>query len=357
MRIDRIHFYLDDAARWREWFVDRWGFTAVAGDGNEEHTQMEIVRSREVTFVLSSPRTPESPVAEFLRQRSPGVAEIAFVVPDLDAAIERAIASGTEMRQPPRQIVSPRGGLRWVQIESHMPIAHTLVERRGVTPIVPSGEAIAGSEDGKWISDIDHVVLNVAAGELEATVAWYERAFGFERQQHFAIATSRSGLYSQVLVHPESGVRLPVNEPTTANSQIQEFLDANGGAGIQHVALSTPNLPRATPELQRAGVAFLHVPGSYYEQLRATAIGLPLSERDWEAIVSSGILIDWGVAGADTDELPLLLQIFTQPIFPQPTFFFELIERRNRVQGFGERNFRALFEAIERQQLQRGRDR
>ncbi|HAG82337.1 MAG TPA: 4-hydroxyphenylpyruvate dioxygenase, partial [Cyanobacteria bacterium UBA12227] len=197
---------------------------------------------------------------------------------------------------------------------------------------------------------IDHVVLNVAAGDLVRAVQWYKNVLGFQPQEQFTIQTENSGLCSQVMVHPVSGVQFPINEPTSPNSQIQEFLNVNGGAGIQHIALATDNIVDAIAQLRTWGVSFLDVPPSYYTQLQQRYPNIDLSLTEWQEIASQKILVDW----QENSPHALLLQTFTQPIFKQPTFFFEVIERRLQAQGFGEGNFRALFEAIEREQLKRG---
>ena len=196
------------------------------------------------------------------------------------------------------------------------------------------------------------MVLNVRVGDLEKVVSWYEAVLGFQKRQNFAIETERSGLYSQVLVHPD-GVQLPVNEPLCLNSQIQEFLERNRGAGIQHIALSTPRIVRAIARLKTAGLQFLSVPFTYYEQLLQDYPQIGNLAQEWDAIVQQQILVDCQNSPANDLTFPLLLQIFTQPIFEQPTFFFEFIERCASARGFGEGNFRALFEAIEREQIKR----
>jgi 4-hydroxyphenylpyruvate dioxygenase len=212
------------------------------------------------------------------------------------------------------------------------------------------GLILPSSADSGFFTGIDHVVLNVAVGDLERALSWYEEVLGFQRQQTYTIQTDYSGLRSQVMVHPQSSVQFPINEPTSANSQIQEFLDINQGPGIQHIALKTPRIVEAIAQLRHLGLSFLPIPPTYYTQLQHNEQKLPLSEAELQEIATQQVLVDW------QDESPnaLLLQTFTQPIFEQPTFFFELIERRLQARGFGEGNFRALFEAIEREQLKRG---
>jgi 4-hydroxyphenylpyruvate dioxygenase len=145
-------------------------------------------------------------------------------------------------------------------------------------------------------------------------------------------------------------LQFPINEPTSASSQIQEFLDVNRGSGIQHIALQTPQIVNAIAQLRDLGLIFLHIPPSYYTELKLKYPTLPLSPAKLDEIAAQEILVDW----QDKSKQALLLQTFTQPIFKEPTFFFELIERRQEAQGFGEGNFRALFEAIEREQIKRG---
>jgi 4-hydroxyphenylpyruvate dioxygenase len=352
MKIDCIHFYVEDATYWRNWFVRSLSFQEIAR-GCDRHTQIAVVRSGAVVFVLASPRTAQSPVAAFLQHHPPGVADVTLATPQLDVALRRAIAGGAEVLEPIKVHQFECGRLKCCKIRSIAQIEHTLVERQGLTPILAYDWLTLltpRTEPSPLFAQIDHVVLNVAAGQLETTAAWYASALGFERQQWFDIHTPRSGLLSQVLVHPDSGARLPINEPTSPNSQIQEFLDAHRGAGVQHIALKTEQIIAAVAQLQDAGVNFLDVPDCYYDQLKTRSPDLALTAWEWKAIAELGILADRRPQSRQLSQL--LLQIFTQPIFAQPTFFFELIERRDRAEGFGEGNFQALFEAIERRSQQ-----
>lgn len=371
MKLDHIHFYVEDATASRDWFVNYMGFQALAS-GASRDTLTTLVKSGAVYIVLSSPLTSASPVAQFLRVHPPGVADIAFVVSDLEGVIERAIANGAKVLQPVQQQQLAQGRWKWAKIAAWGSLTHTLIERLGNTPLLPvfadsevmteffsftqqqgattRGLLLHRTSDSGLFSGIDHVVLNVATGDLERALSWYEEVLGFQRQQRFMIETENSGLRSQVMVHPKSGVQFPINEPTSANSQIQEFLDVNQGPGIQHIALQTPQIVKAIAQLRHRGLSFLPIPSTYYTQLRIQHQGLPLSTAELEEIAAQQILVDWQKEASQS----LLLQTFTQPIFEQPTFFFELIERRQEAQGFGEGNFRALFEAIEREQLKRG---
>jgi 4-hydroxyphenylpyruvate dioxygenase len=340
MKIDRVHFYVEDAKAWRDWFVHKLSFQAVAAKLSN-HTSTEVVKNGSVYFVLSSPLTSLSPVAKFLRQHPPGVADIAFQVEDVEAVMNRAIAHGAKVLQP----IQSQNDYKWSKIAAWGSLSHSLIERKAGGG---AGEEIFYRSPFTF-SGIDHVVLNVAAGELEPAVAWYQDTLDFHARQTFTIQTDRSALHSRVMVSRDSCVQLPINQPASPNSQIQEFLDINQGSGIQHIALHTPNIVKVIAQFRSCGVSFLPVPSTYYTQLQQR-LGLPLTAAEFEEIAQQQILVDW----QDTHPNAVLLQTFTQPIFGQPTFFFELIERRSQAMGFGEGNFRALFEAIEREQIKRG---
>jgi 4-hydroxyphenylpyruvate dioxygenase len=391
MKIDYIHCYVKDARASRDWFANHMGFQPLASVTNR-HTHTIAVKNGSVYLVLSSPLTWESPVAQFLRLHPPGVADIAFQVSNLESVMEMAIAKGAKVLQPVRQQQLPRGGWKSGKIAAWGSVSHTLSEYAGtasfLSVLADSGipfDGVSPSEfsaptlsleysptnfqkeltsqrlyqeesslhstsNPELFTGIDHVVLNVAVGDLERALRWYEEVLGFQRQQTYTIQTDYSGLRSQVMVHPDSGVQFPINEPTSANSQIQEFLDINQGPGIQHIALQTPQIVRAIAQLRALGLSFLPIPATYYTQLQMNYPELPVSPTQLEEIAAQEILVDW----QDETSKALLLQTFTQPIFDKPTFFFELIERRLQAQGFGEGNFRALFEAIEREQMKRG---
>ncbi|MBC1223867.1 4-hydroxyphenylpyruvate dioxygenase [Nostoc sp. UCD121] len=351
MKIDHVHFYVEDAKIWRDWFVHHLGFQSVADRSSSFHTCTEVVKSGAVCFFLSSPLLPTSPVAEFLRKYPPGVADVAFAVEDVEAAIAQAQKHGATILQPIQEREVGRAFLKCGKIAAWGGLTHTLIERSLV--ICPSS-SVNNTNDNTFTA-IDHIVLNVAVGELDRAVAWYEKILDFQPQQAFKIKTNRSALHSQVMVSRNGSVQLPINEPASRNSQIQEFLDVNRGPGIQHIALRTTNLVSAIAKFRASGLPLLSVPQTYYSQLKQRS-GLTLSPLELEAIAQQEILVDWQeyTPVGTQQTAPLLLQIFTQPIFEQPTFFFEFIERRFQAQGFGEGNFRALFEAIESEQIKRG---
>lgn len=372
MEIDHIHFYVKDATAQRDWFVDCLGFEAVASFTHTD-THTELIQSGFVRFALSSPLSVASPVAEYLDRHPPGVADIAFAVQDLASCLHQATAAGAKVLQPIQEQPPSFPPLKWAKIAGWGELSHTLIQR------VDSPDAIVSFSDQiypilthetfeKFIYstpknfptptstplsqslylNIDHFVLNVESGDLKTALSWYERVFGFQGQQTFDIQTERSGLHSQVMIYPQSSIQFPINEPTSNTSQVQEFLEINQGPGIQHIALKTNHILGTVAQLRENGVSFIDVPPTYYATLRQR-LGFDERSAEWQDIQRKKILVDWH------PETPysLLLQTFTQPIFEQPTFFFEVIERRQEAAGFGEGNFQALFEAIEREQLKR----
>jgi 4-hydroxyphenylpyruvate dioxygenase len=291
--VDCIHFYVENATYWRKWFEDCLGFQSVETVMGGTHT--EFLQHGAIGIKLSAPIHSSSPVAKFLQNHPAGVGEIDFRVQRRD-------------REPFNESV------KWGDI------VHNFVESE-------SSEVIDNSAKTPLVeplfTHIDHLVLNVPVGEMWAAAAWYEQNMGLQIGDRFHIQTDRSALKSIVMENHDRTIKIPINEPSTPNSQIQEFLDHNRGAGIQHLALHTNNIFQTVERLKQRGVKFLET--------------------------SPPILID--VQNHETGQA--LLQIFTQPIFDQPTFFFEIIQRQNSAQGFGEGNFQALFEAIEREQIER----
>ena len=266
LQIDHIHFYVEDAQKWRDWFVYCLGFQVInngifpslSHHQKSLHTCTEVVKSGTVCFLLSSPILPTSPVAEFLRQHPPGVADVAFAVDNVEALTAKAISNGAKILQP----LQNAGFCQYAKIAGWGGLNHTLMTR--------NQEKIAevGNSLYRAITAIDHLVLNVGVGELETAVNWYQKIFDFQPQQSFQIKTDRSGLHSQVMISPHGNIQLPINEPASPSSQIQEFLDVNRGAGIQHIALMIPDLVNAISRFRGAGLSFLSVPQNYYFQLQ-----------------------------------------------------------------------------------------
>ena len=392
MEIDRIHFYVKDGAERSEWFRQRMGFQPI-GSIKSDSARTEIFLGGSVYWLVSSPLTSSSPVASYLESHPDGIADVAFRVRDLESFLTKATGAG-ELLQPLQKRNFEIGTVKWAKIRGWGSLSHTLIETEIETKIekeikpesidyfyhfilaleaneceIEIGQAIeleynlsslssdiartarSDLSSGSLDFAIDHLVLNVATGDLEKASGYYQKLFGFQVKQVFDIQTDRSGLYSQVLQEKSDRFWLNINEPTSANSQIQEFLDWNRGSGIQHIALRVTNLVETVARLRDRGLSFLSAPPTYYRQLRQRCqnIPVPLDEREWNYIEELQILLE---VKRDSPS-NLLLQIFTQPIFKEPTFFFEFISRRGGAHGFGQNNFRALFEAIELEQSKR----
>jgi len=334
MEIDCIHFYVVDATQTRDLLVTQMGLQNL-GERSNEHTIEYLVGNSHLLFSISSPLSSASPVAEYLKLHPSGVKDVSFRVANL-AEIRRKIE---RLEIEIVAVSSELDRLPWLRIQGWGAIVHTIFQ----APLEPIPDLFVPNQT---ISGIDHIVLNVGVGELELATLWYQALFDFQVQQTFDIQTQKSGLVSKALISSCGKIRFNINEPTSVNSQIQEFLNINRGAGIQHIALQTNSILETIDRMQQQHLAFLPIPQTYYANLQSrarTEQSLILTSDEWQQLEQLQILMDWSTSTPED----ILLQIFTQPIFESPTFFFEVIERRNRAKGFGQGNFQALFEAIE----------
>ncbi|HEY4302025.1 MAG TPA: 4-hydroxyphenylpyruvate dioxygenase [Candidatus Didemnitutus sp.] len=345
---DHIEFFVDSADQWRDFFVHKYGMAPRAyGDaasglpGRRAH----VVGQGRVNFVVTEPQG-EGPEADAVRHHLEvhgcGVRDVAFKVRDAALAFSESQRRGATAVRGLYQDENVAHGA----IAAYGDTIHSFVERRAHGEFMPGFRNVAGGIEDREINFamIDHVVANVES--MDEWVAYYEQVFGFDLFMHFDINTGRSALMSKVVSSTDGWVKLPINEPSSANSQIQEFLDQYHGAGVQHIALLTPDITATIEEMRRMGQEFLEVPDSYYDDTFAERVG-PI-EEDKETLRRLKILVD------RDNESGYLLQLFTKCVFARPTLFFEVIQRRGRSMGFGEGNFRALFEAIEREQARRG---
>ena len=358
MEFHHIHFYVDNAENWRNWLIEKLNFEA-RGQVTHAHTHTEVVSNGLIYFLLSSPLNLTSPVAKYLQVHPPGAIDVAFQVKNLEAMVDRVEANGGDLLQPIQYNSVSSKKFKWAKIKGWNRLEHTLIEtaHHPSEKFIPAMPSILQYQPSKnSLLTIDHVVLNVAAGQLNLAIQFYQNILGLQAQQHFNIQTYRSGLQSQVLTDASNSIKFPINQPTSETSQIHEFIQSNQGSGIQHIALKTRDILDTVTQSRQQQLPFLSVESAYYHQLQQR-FSPHQSLLDWDKIQQSNILIDW----QDDQPEALLLQIFTEPIFQQPTFFFELIERRKikikhqviEAQGFGEGNFQALFEAVEYQQIQR----
>jgi 4-hydroxyphenylpyruvate dioxygenase len=281
-----------------------------------------------------------------------GVKVIALSVPDVDHAYDEATARGASGLRAPHELSDEDGRVRLADIAAYGDTVHRFVDRsdyRGAfLPGFTARGLGAGGTAAPMLLTIDHIVGNVELGAMDEWVGYYERVFGMTEMIHFsdeAISTEYSALMSKVVTSGNGRVKFPINEPAEGKrkSQIDEYLEFYEGAGAQHIALATRDIVGTVSELASRGVEFLKTPDNYYEDVPDRVGEIAESLTDLRRL---GILVD-------RDDEGYLLQIFTKPLGDRPTIFFEIIERHG-ARGFGAGNFRALFEAIEREQAERG---
>jgi 4-hydroxyphenylpyruvate dioxygenase len=357
---DALVWVVGNATQTAHFFQSAYGMELVAYSGpetgNRDHHAF-VLRSGAARFVVTGAYDPASPLADHHRRHGDGLVDIALTVPDVDACIAHAETSGATVLAPPHDVTDEHGTVRLAAIATYGDTRHTLVDRSRYTgPYLPGFVARASTyrkragAPQRLFQAVDHVVGNVELGAMDEWVAFYNRVMGFTNMAEFVgedIATEYSALMSKVVSSGNHRVKFPLNEPAAGKkkSQIDEYLEFYGGPGVQHVALATNDILGAVDALRAEGIAFLTTPDSYYQDpaLRARIGEVRTSI---EELQRRGILVD-------RDEDGYLLQIFTKPFGDRPTVFFELIERHGSL-GFGIGNFKALFEAIEREQAMRG---
>ncbi|MGQ0521912.1 MAG: 4-hydroxyphenylpyruvate dioxygenase [Actinomycetota bacterium] len=352
---DAVEFWVGNARAFAGFWCSAFGFrvTAYAGPetGRADRASYVLEQGR-IRIVVTAALTPDSPIAAQVREHGDGVHDLAFAVPDAVAAFEAAMARGARVVTEPHGIADGDGVLRLARIAAYGDTCHTFVDRSSYAGAYRPGfttEGLppepAGAPVG--LALVDHVVGNVEKGSLEHWVDFYRSVLGFRRLRHFddsQISTEYSALMSTV-VWDGSSVVLPLNEPADGRrkSQIQEYLETYRGPGVQHIALRTDDIVAAVAALRDRGLRFLEAPPTYYEDVRSRLGHLDLP---WEDLQRLGILVDEEPDG-------WLLQIFTETVTDRPTVFIEIIQRGG-ASGFGAGNFKALFEAIEREQARRG---
>jgi 4-hydroxyphenylpyruvate dioxygenase len=320
--------------------------------GNRDH-HAYVLRSGAARFVIKGAASPGSPLADHHRRHGDGVVDVALEVPDVDKCVAHALTQGARVLEEPHDLTDGDGTVRIAVLAAYGDTVHTLVDRsryRGAyLPGYVARTSVVAPDDPAFIA-LDHVVGNVELGRMDEWVEFYNRVMGFTNMAEFIgddIATEYSALMSKVVANGNHRVKFPLNEPAVGKkkSQIDEYLEFYGGAGVQHLALATPDICATVDQLTARGVQFLATPDSYYTdpvlRERIGEVRVPVHE-----LRKRGILVD-------RDEDGYLLQIFTKPIGDRPTVFFEFIERHGSL-GFGKGNFQALFEAIEREQERRG---
>jgi len=347
-QFDHIEFWVDDADQWRDFFVQKYGMTPRAyGDASTglAGRRAHVVGQGRVNFLVAEPQgagTEAELVRAHLEKHGCGVRDVAFRVKDAKHAFAEAQRRGASAAKPLFESEHVAGAA----IAAYGDTLHSLIERKQPGEFLPGFRNVAGGIETRDIhfAMIDHVVANVE--RMDEWVTYYEQVFGLDLFMHFDINTGRSALMSKVVSSTDGWIKMPINEPSSENSQIQEFLDRYAGAGVQHIALLTPDIIATIGEMRRMGQDFLDVPDSYYDAQFEERVGR--IDEDKETLRQLRILVD------RDNETGYLLQLFTKCVFARPTLFFEVIQRRGTSMGFGEGNFRALFEAIEREQMKRG---
>jgi 4-hydroxyphenylpyruvate dioxygenase len=361
---DAICFVVGNATQAAHYYASAWAMELIAysgpENGNRDHKSY-VLESGAVRFLLNGAVSPDSPLVEHHAKHGDGVVDIALEVPDVDRCIRQARAVGATVLREPETVSDEHGSVRLAAIATYGETRHSLVQRTvdGRTyggPYLPGYVAASPrwtkreGEPKRVFQALDHVVGNVELGRMDEWVSFYNRVMGFANMAEFVgddIATDYSALMSKVVANGNHRVKLPLNEPAVAKrkSQIDEYLEFYRGPGAQHLALATGDILATVDALRANGVEFLETPDSYYEdpELRARIgkVRVPVEELQRRKIL------------VDRDEDGYLLQNFTKPLGDRPTVFFELIERHGSL-GFGKGNFKALFEAIEREQEKRG---
>ncbi len=353
--MDAVVFVSGNSTQSARFYQHAFGMRLVAYSGpetgNRDHKAF-VLRSGSARFVIIGAVSADSPYADHHRRHGDGVIDLALEVPDVDRCIAHARASGATVLDEPHDVSDSDGTARVAAIATYGDTRHTLVDRSAYRGVYLPGFVSRQTEAAAptLFQAIDHCVGNVELGRMDEWVSFYNRVMGFVNMAEFVgddIATDYSALMSKVVANGNHRVKFPLNEPAPGKrkSQIDEYLEFYGGPGCQHIALATNDIMSASDEMRARGVEFLDTPDSYYDdpalRARIGEVRVPIEELKRRRIL------------VDRDEDGYLLQIFTKPVGDRPTVFFELIERHGSL-GFGKGNFKALFEAIEREQERRG---
>jgi len=352
---DHVEYFVGNARQAAYFYRAAFGFRLAAYRGPETGTRESasyVLVQNKIRLVFTTPLAPEHPAAEHIRVHGDGVRDIALWVDDAESAWRETTKRGARSVREPQTLSDGDGVARVASIATYGDTLHTFVERRDYKGAFLPGFRAVTAEDlvsrPVGLQHIDHMVGNVGWGEMNRWVDFYHDVMGFRMFKHFDdkdISTEYSALMSKVMSNGNERVKFPINEPAEGKkkSQIEEYLEFYRGPGVQHIAMATNNIIETVGTLRRQGVEFLRVPNTYYEDLvqRIGPIDEPIEE-----LRELGILVD-------RDDEGYMLQIFTRPVEDRPTLFYEIIQRKGS-RSFGKGNFKALFEAIEREQQLRG---
>ena len=350
--VHHVEFYVGNAKQAAFYYRKAFGYNQTAYSGLETGDREKasyVLEQGRVRLVFSTPLNGNNELAEHIRRHGDGVKDIAFHVDDAKACYEACIARGAKSAREPETLSDENGSVTKASIFTYGETLHSFISHDDYNgPFLPGfiEKKVEGENVG--LKYIDHIVGNVELGKMEHWVNFYADVMGFSQIQAFSdedIATEYSALMSKVMESDNGRIKFPINEPAEGKkkSQIDEYLDFYDGPGVQHVALLTSDIIKTIKKLKENGIEFLEVPDTYYEDLtkRVGAI-----DEDIEVLRKLKILVD-------RDDEGYLLQLFTKPVEDRPTVFYEVIQRKGS-KGFGIGNFKALFEAIERHQAERG---
>ncbi len=352
---DHVELWVGNAKQAAYYYEHAFGFHRTAYAGPETGVRDRasyVLEQNEIRLVLTSAVRSDSEIGRHAYKHGDGVKDIALRVPDAKAAFDEAVARGATAVVEPHVVRDDFGRVELATIGTYGDVVHTFVGRTdyegAYLPGYVAQEPSGAVDDEVGLLAVDHIVGNVELGRMEHWVGFYEQVFGMTEMIHFSdddISTEYSALMSKVMTDGRGKVKFPINEPAEGKrkSQIDEYLEFNEGPGAQHIAMQSSNIVQTVEALQRRGVVFLTTPDAYYED---TPDRVGEIDESWEDLRRLKIL-------ADRDDDGYLLQIFTKTAQDRPTLFFEVIERHG-ARGFGDGNFKALFEAIEREQALRG---
>jgi 4-hydroxyphenylpyruvate dioxygenase len=352
---DHIEFWVGNARQAAYYYRAAFGMKLAAYRGPETGVRDRVsylLEQGQVRFVMTASLVPGDPISEHVRVHGDGVRSIALEVDDAEAAWRETAARGARGVQEPVTLSADGAEARLASISLYGDTVHTFVERRSASGAFLPGFVPMSGEDAVCrpvgLKAVDHMVANVPLGEMNRWVRFYEDVMGFGLYQSFDdqdISTEYSALMSKVMANGAGRIKFPINEPAQGRrkSQIEEYLDFYRGPGIQHIALLTGDIVDTVSRMAAQGVEFLRVPTTYYEDLPRRAGRI---DESLDRLAELGILVD-------RDDEGYMLQIFTKPVGDRPTLFYEVIQRKGS-RGFGKGNFKALFEAIEREQAIRG---
>jgi len=352
---DYVEFWVGNAKQAAFFYEHAMGFSRIAYEGPETGVRDRVsyvLRQGDIQFVVTSALREEHDITKHCARHGDGVKDIALTVPDATEAYRQAVQRGARGIVEPYRVEDEFGSIELSAIATYGDTIHTFVNRADYAgPFKPGYMSASGngaSAGGVGLTNVDHIVGNVELGRMNHWVEYYERVFGMTEMIHFSdedISTEYSALMSKVMADGEGKIKFPINEPAEGKrkSQIEEYIEFYGGAGAQHVALATDNIVETVEALKERGMLFLETPDSYYDEVPDRVGEI---DEDYADLRRHRIL-------ADRDDDGYLLQIFTKTAQDRPTVFFEVIERHG-ARGFGDGNFKALFEAIEREQALRG---